>query len=66
MSLDTVPVITFAMVLVGLFVGAGAISLTLKLADSFSPFLYVVSGTVLVGSLLFLLMPKSRDFEKIG
>lgn len=102
-SLDTVPVITFSMVLVGLFVGAendvlsylaaryfklrifsstvsllmlcsflaggvgaGAISLTLKLTDSFSPFLYIVSGTVLVGSLLFLLMPKARDFEKIG
>lgn len=47
-------------------VGAGAISLTLKLTDSFSPFLYLVSGTIVVGSLLFLLLPKSRTFEKIG
>lgn len=47
-------------------IGAGGISLTLKLTDSFSPFLYAVSGTVLVGSLLFLFMPKSRQFPKIG
>jgi len=102
-SLDTVLVITFAMFLVGTFVGAendlmsylvaryfklriysstfslvficsflasaigaGAISLTLKLTDSFSPYMFIVSGTVLVGSLLFLLMPWPRDSEKIG
>jgi MFS family permease len=47
-------------------VGAASISLTLKLADSFAPYLYFVSGTVLVGSLMFLLLPRSRDFEKIG
>lgn len=46
--------------------GAIAISLTLKIADTFAPFLYFVSGTVLVGSLLFLLLPKSRTIEKVG
>jgi predicted MFS family arabinose efflux permease len=103
MSLATLPVITFAMILVGIYVGAesdimaylvaryfklriynstlslvtccsflasaagaGGISVSLKLTDSFSPFMYVVSGTVFVGSLLFLLLPKQQDFEKIG
>lgn len=102
-SLDTVAVVTGAMFLVGLSVGAesdlicylvaryfklriyastlglvhcmsfltsatgaAAISLTLKLTDSFAPFLFLVSGTITVGALLFLLLPKSRDFEKIG
>jgi len=102
-ALDTVPVIGFAMFLVGLSVGAetdimafliaryfklrifnstlglmhcvtfltgaigaASISLTLKLFDSFSPFLYFVSGTISIGALLFLLLPKRRDFEKIG
>jgi MFS family permease len=46
--------------------GAGLISLTLKLTDSFAPYLFFVSGTVLVGSLLFLILPRSPDFEKIG
>lgn len=46
--------------------GALAISLTLKLTDSFSPFLYLVSGTILIGAMLFLLLPWSRDTEKIG
>ena len=46
--------------------GALAISLTLKLTDSFAPFLFLVTGTVTLGSLLFLLLPKSRDSEKVG
>lgn len=46
--------------------GALAISFTLSVADSFSPYLYFVSGSIAVGSLLFLLLPWSRDGEKIG
>ena len=46
--------------------GSLSISASLRVADSFSPYLYILSGTVLLGSLLFLLMPRSRDFEKIG
>jgi MFS family permease len=102
-SLDTVEIVTGAMFLVGLSVGAesdllcylvaryfklriyattlglvhcvsfltsatgaAAISLTLKLTDSFAPFLYLVSGTIAAGALLFLALPGSRDFEKIG
>jgi MFS family permease len=47
-------------------IGAGTISLSLKLTDSFSPFLYLVSGTITLGALLFLLMPAGRTSEKIG
>ena len=46
--------------------GSLTISASLKATDSFSPFLYLVSGTVLIGSLPFLLLPKSRAFEKVG
>lgn len=46
--------------------GALAISFTLKITDSFSPYLYFVAGSIAVGSLLFLLMPWSRDAEKVG
>ena len=46
--------------------GAAGISLTLKLTDSYSPYLFVVAGSILVGSFLFLLMPKAKGFEKIG
>ncbi len=45
--------------------GALAISLTLKLTDSFAPFLFIVAGTITTGSLLFLLLPKSST-EKVG
>ena len=45
-------------------IGSGAIALTLKLTDSFAPFLYLVSGTITVGGLLFLLLPKGP--AKIG
>ena len=46
--------------------GALMMSLTLKLTDSFAPFLFLVTGTVTLGTLLFLLLPKSADAEKIG
>jgi MFS family permease len=46
--------------------GALGVSYTLNRYDSFEPFLYVIAGSIVVGSLLFLLMPKSRDFPKIG
>jgi sugar phosphate permease len=47
-------------------VGGLALSLTLKLTDSFSIFLYIAAGSILIGSVLFLLLPKSAAFEKIG
>jgi MFS family permease len=53
-------------VLLATTTGSLLISASLAWADSFSPFLYLLSGTVLAGSLLFLLLPKSRDFEKVG
>ena len=46
--------------------GALAISITLSLADSYSPFLYLVAGCVALGSGLFLLLPSSRETPKIG
>lgn len=46
--------------------GSILVSMTLKWTDSFSAFLYLVSGTILVGSLLFLLLPGSEHEEKIG
>ena len=47
-------------------VGAVGISLTLAVSNSFAPYLMIVSVTVLLGSVLFLALPKSRDVEKIG
>ena len=46
--------------------GALGVSYTLSVYDSFEPFLFVIAASIVVGSLLFLLMPKSRDFRKIG
>ncbi len=46
--------------------GALGVSYTLNRFDSFEPFLYVIAASIFVGSFLFLLMPKSRDFAKIG
>jgi MFS family permease len=46
--------------------GALAVSYTLSVYDSFEPFLFVIAGSIVLGSGLFLLMPSSRDFEKIG
>ncbi|MCB2079988.1 MAG: MFS transporter [Novosphingobium sp.] len=45
--------------------GAGLTSLTLKLTDSYVPYLYFVTVTITIGSILFLLMPKAQD-EKVG
>ena len=44
--------------------GALLISLTLRLTDSFAPFLWLVTGTIVIGSLLFLQLPRVR--EKVG
>ncbi|MFA7587580.1 MAG: MFS transporter [Novosphingobium sp.] len=46
--------------------GAPAISLVLRLTDSYAPFLFLVTGTILAGSLLFTLLPGGRDGEKVG
>jgi len=46
--------------------GALFISITLKLTDSFSPYMYALTGTILLGSALFLLLPMDRNAEKIG
>jgi hypothetical protein len=46
--------------------GALLISLTLRLTDSFAPFLFLVAGTIAVGSVLFLMLPKNPNFDKIG
>lgn len=46
--------------------GALGVSYTLRVYDSFEPFLFVIAGSITIGSFLFLLMPKSKDVEKIG
>ncbi len=46
--------------------GALGVSYTLRVYDSFEPFLFVIAASIVVGSVLFLLMPRSRSFEKIG
>lgn len=46
--------------------GALGVSFTLRRFDSFEPFLFVIAGSIAVGSFLFLMMPKSRRVEKIG
>lgn len=46
--------------------GALSISTVLKLTDSYAPFLFIVTCTILAGSLLFLALPKGREGEKIG
>jgi MFS family permease len=46
--------------------GALGVSYTLSVYDSFEPFLYVIAGSIVVGSILFLLMPWSHKAEKIG
>lgn len=46
--------------------GALAISRTLAAYDSFSPYLYLVSGSIAVGALLFLLLPWHRSSPKVG
>jgi MFS family permease len=46
--------------------GSAGISLTLKLTDSFAPYLALMAVTITLGSLLFLALPKDGKFEKIG
>lgn len=46
--------------------GALGVSYTLSVYDSFEPFLFVIAGSIVIGSLLFLLMPRSRGHPKIG
>ena len=46
--------------------GALGVSWTLSRYDSFEPFLFVIAGSIVIGSLLFLLMPKARDYPRIG
>ena len=45
--------------------GAALVSLTLKLTDSFAPFLAGIAVAVVVGSLLFALLPREPE-KKIG
>ena len=46
--------------------GALSISTVLRLTDSYAPFLFIVTCTIIAGSLLFLALPKGREGEKIG
>ena len=46
--------------------GALGISYTLATTGHFAPYLYLVAGTVAVGSLLFLLLPWRKDQPRIG
>ena len=46
--------------------GALAISGTLRLADSYSPFMYLVAVTITLGCLLFLMLPHSSEAERVG
>jgi MFS family permease len=61
---------TLSLVYCGVFAasasGSALISLTLKLTDSFNPYLAAMAVAVAIGSLLFLLLPKQGRFEKIG
>jgi len=46
--------------------GALGISRSLAWYDSFSPYLYFVSGSIAIGCTLFLLLPWSRRVPKVG
>ena len=46
--------------------GALLVSLTLARFDSFSPLTWLIAAAIGIGSLLFLALPRSRDFPKIG
>ena len=61
----TLSLVYFSVYLAGA-TGSLGISLTLRLADSFAPYLALMVVTSVVGSLLFLLLPKDGRFEKIG
>lgn len=47
-------------------VGALAISTTLKLTNSFTPYLFAVSGAIALGSVMFLLLPRGKHPVKVG
>ena len=53
----------FGFVFIGTATGSVAISATLKTTESFSAFLYFVSGTTLVGSIMFLLLLGKRQIS---
>jgi MFS family permease len=61
---------TLSLVLCGVYFAAATgsliLSFTLSRSDSFVPFLAIVSGFVLVGSLLFLLLPRSVEVRGQG
>lgn len=61
----TLSLVYFSVYLAGAS-GSLGISLTLNLADSFAPYLAFVAVSIFVGSLLFLLLPRDGQFEKIG
>jgi MFS family permease len=47
-------------------VGAIGVSWSLGHYNSFEPFLFVIAGSITIGCLLFLLLPRTRGFAKIG
>jgi predicted MFS family arabinose efflux permease len=47
-------------------VGAIGVSYSLGHYNSFKPFLVVIGGSITIGCLLFLLLPRTRGFAKIG
>jgi predicted MFS family arabinose efflux permease len=61
----TLSLVYFSVYLAGA-TGSLGISLTLKLTDSFAPYLALMAVMIFVGSFLFLLLPKDGQFEKIG
>jgi MFS family permease len=61
----TLSLVYFSVYLAGAS-GSLGISLTLRLADTFAPYLALMAVTVVLGSCLFLLLPKDGRFEKIG
>lgn len=63
---NTVQSIMMSVAFLSSAAGALGVSYTLRMYDSFEPFLFAVSGSIVIGSLLFLFMPKSREVEKIG
>ncbi len=47
-------------------IGSSAISVVLSLTDSFAPYVAAMSVTIVIGSLLFLALPRDGRFEKVG
>lgn len=61
----TLSLVYFSVFLAGAL-GSLGISLTLRVWDSFAPYLALMVVTSIVGSLLFLLLPKEQRFTTIG